>query len=231
MVRFKNIGFLFLLLAWCTLAGCRKTTLDDVHGNIAPTIRFVSPQNNAVLEKDSIVNFILEPKDEDGSISKVEIYKDGSLMRVLHAEPWEFDIQTSTIGSGQHSLLAIAQDNLGALGSAMLEISMADERDSIVGDFAGIEIYWHWVSSTNQLAKDTISVTATLQKSVFDSLVDLSIHPNIWQRPLTFQYQNGVFVPTITNYNSILTLTGDSLYCYYKPALAPYWYEYIVTKL
>lgn len=87
----------------------------EVGGNLAPTVSITSPSNNSTFIAPATVNFSSNASDPDGTISKVEFFRDGNTFIGQSASvsnPYSFT--WSNVPAGTYSITCKATDNLGA---------------------------------------------------------------------------------------------------------------------
>ncbi len=80
--------------------------------NQAPTVAITAPANNASFSAPATVTIGATAADADGTVSKVEFYKDGALLGTATASPYTFT--WSNVAPGNYTLTAKAYDNAGA---------------------------------------------------------------------------------------------------------------------
>lgn len=81
-------------------------------GNTPPTVSITSPVAGAVFAQGAAVPVTASAADADGSVAKVDFYVDGAFAASATSTPY-----TASLGgpaAGNHTLTAIATDNLGA---------------------------------------------------------------------------------------------------------------------
>lgn len=80
--------------------------------NQPPTVSITAPANNATFVAAATINITANPADADGTIAKVELYNNATLIATLTGAPYTFSLTNVPVGS--YALTAIATDNLGA---------------------------------------------------------------------------------------------------------------------
>ena len=80
--------------------------------NAAPTVSITSPANNATLPAASTVTINATANDSDGTVSKVEFFKDGVEIGEDTSSPFSF--AWNNVPAGSYSLTAVATDNANA---------------------------------------------------------------------------------------------------------------------
>jgi len=96
------------------------TKIND--GNIYPNVYFKTPTQSQIVESDELAIDIWA-KDNDGSIAKIEVILNGSLVKTFNTEPYTDILK---IRKGNNKLEAIAYDNLGKTSRTELRISLPD---------------------------------------------------------------------------------------------------------
>ncbi|MDB5255751.1 MAG: C-terminal target protein [Chitinophagaceae bacterium] len=79
--------------------------------NQAPSISLTAPANNATYTAPASINITANAADADGSVAKVEFYKDGALIGTDNSSPYAFS--WTNVAAGTYSITAKATDNLG----------------------------------------------------------------------------------------------------------------------
>jgi len=75
---------------------------------IPPSVRITAPADNAVVPPSFAIT--VDASDNSGTVSKVELSADGSLLSVVTAPPWSFQVQAGRLTEGVHVLSAQATD-------------------------------------------------------------------------------------------------------------------------
>ena len=79
--------------------------------NAAPQVSITSPASGSSFNSGTVVNVSATATDEDGTISQVEFFANGSAIGTDNTSPYSVNW---TIGTGSYSLTAQATDNAGA---------------------------------------------------------------------------------------------------------------------
>jgi hypothetical protein len=87
-----------------------------VNVNQAPTVTITNPINNQAFLLDSIVVVTAQAQDFDGSIDRVEFFRDGVLEDTDIAAPFDFEWDSSIAGAGTYEFYAVAYDDDGLKG-------------------------------------------------------------------------------------------------------------------
>ena len=85
---------------------------DGNDANTAPAVAITSPANNATFANDASVAVSADASDADGSVSRVELFNNGTKVGEDTTSPYTFTIQNAPAGS--YILTAVAIDNQGA---------------------------------------------------------------------------------------------------------------------
>jgi regulation of enolase protein 1 (concanavalin A-like superfamily) len=80
--------------------------------NKPPTVSLTSPTNGATLTAPATVNLAATAADSDGTIAKVEFYRNGTLLATDTAAPYAWS--WASVAAGTYTLTAVAYDNAGA---------------------------------------------------------------------------------------------------------------------
>ena len=142
-MNYKNRIFYFLSICSILIVafGCRKD-----NPNINPSIKFLQPNSNLIIEKDTVLSVLVEPDDPDGDIDRIEFYFNDSLINTLTDEPFQFDWNIVAPGNiGIHTLKAIVFDDENATGEAVITIEIRDFRNKYYGDFYFTTIKENWI--------------------------------------------------------------------------------------
>jgi hypothetical protein len=115
------------------------TTNQDILGSLAataggtyvidataPTASITAPANNAVVAFGSNVSIAATATDSQSSVTKVDIYIDGTLKTTLTTSPYNYTWSGATIGT--HTIQAKATDTFNNVGSSsIVSISVTDQ--------------------------------------------------------------------------------------------------------
>ena len=88
---------------------------DGGGANQPPVVSLTSPANGATFSAGSTVNVTANASDADGSVSKVEFFRDGSSLGIDTSAPYSASWANASAGS--HTLRAVATDNNNATAS------------------------------------------------------------------------------------------------------------------
>jgi hypothetical protein len=103
--------------------GPRSSAAADVS---APTVSFTAPTASSVRGTTTVS---VTASDETGGsgVASVAIYIDGATTAsktFTSTGPYDFSWDTTTVGQGSHTLSAVATDNAGNAGTALLTITV-----------------------------------------------------------------------------------------------------------
>ncbi|OHX63939.1 Ig-like domain-containing protein [Flammeovirga pacifica] len=101
--------------------------VDSSVENALPTVSLATTDDATTYVLGATVTFTANASDEDGSITKVDIYVNDELIRSLISAPYELD-WTAT-ATGTYEVEAIATDDQGETASAQMSIVIEDESD------------------------------------------------------------------------------------------------------
>jgi uncharacterized protein (TIGR03437 family) len=82
------------------------------NGNAAPSVAIVSPSGGSVFGSGSNVSINANAADTDGAVTKVDFFRNGTLVGTSTTSPYNF--VWSNVPNGNYSMTARATDNLGA---------------------------------------------------------------------------------------------------------------------
>lgn len=88
---------------------------DGSGSNQPPVVSLTSPANGATFSAGSTVNVTANASDPDGSVAKVEFFRDGSSLGIATNAPYAASWANASAGS--HTLRAVATDNNNATTS------------------------------------------------------------------------------------------------------------------
>ena len=118
--------------------GCEKNE-ENEH----PTVRFLQPDSNLVIDKDTLISFVVEPFDKDGTIDKVEFLLNETVVKTISEPPYSFDWNIETEKNiGNNKIKAIAYDNNGAKGEEGIMIEIKSYLSKWVGKYGGTSHHW-----------------------------------------------------------------------------------------
>lgn len=126
--------------------------------NIAPTLSFTQPAQNASFTEGDSVHVIVAASDSDGTIANVRLSLNGTLVRQENIAPYEWaapggtsDPALTNLAPGDYTLTAVATDDDGATTSTDIMFTVVPstgqnpDGDCIAG---GDRRQWHRVSLT-----------------------------------------------------------------------------------
>lgn len=106
---------------------------DPEPENQAPSCTITSPSNNASYDAPASLIVTVDADDSDGSITKVELFVNGSWHSTDDTAGYSFNL--SNLSAGSYTLRARAYDNDGAQkDSATISIDVAEEIDIPIGN-------------------------------------------------------------------------------------------------
>ncbi|MES2730700.1 MAG: PA14 domain-containing protein [Bacteroidota bacterium] len=93
--------------------------------NAAPTVNLTAPTNAATFPAGSTITLTANAADSDGSITKVEFFRDATSLGIDNAAP--YSVAFSNASAGNYALKAVATDNQGtATNSAIVNITVGN---------------------------------------------------------------------------------------------------------
>lgn len=115
--------------------------------NKNPTLGFLQPDSNLIVDKDTLISFVVEPFDKDGTIDKVEFFLNDSLVNTISDPPYSYDWNIETEKNiGINRIKAIAYDNNEAKGEGEIIIEIKSYLSKWIGTYGGTS--HHWSSSS-----------------------------------------------------------------------------------
>ncbi|GAA4823991.1 hypothetical protein GCM10023331_05630 [Algivirga pacifica] len=104
-----------------TVRSSTVEVLDPSQPNVAPTVGFVSPQDNAVIQQETLSAVAVEVlgEDTDGTVESVEISVDGQVFTTSSAS-W------TPSAFGVYTLTAKVTDNEGAEGQSSITVTIEE---------------------------------------------------------------------------------------------------------
>ncbi len=176
--------------------GATASAAISVTVDAPPTISLTSPANNATFNAPANITITASAQDTDGSINRVELYANSTLIATLTAAPYSFD--WANVAVGTYTLTAKAVDNNNAETlSAPVSITVrtvstlyfihVDHLDTprLVADAAGTTV-WRWDQSEpfgnnpadeNPSGLGTFDLPLRLPGQYFDK--EINLHYNL----------------------------------------------------
>lgn len=138
--------------------GCEKE-------NKNPTIKFLQPESNIIINNDTLISIIVEPFDEDGTINRVEFLLNDSIINTLFKPPYTYDWTIETARHfGSNKIKAIAYDNNGAIAEKEITIEVKSFLSKWIGMYRGIS--HHLSASITQVNGKLQYVTTDITRNV-----------------------------------------------------------------
>lgn len=171
--------------------------------NLNPTVRFVEPNGNLIIEHDTILSIIVEANDEDGNIEKVELLINGSIVKSFDSSPYQYDWYDATLeNQGIFSFKAIAYDNDGASGQSEISIEIKDFRTKYLGDFSFKVVTESWMLG-QPTTYDTSFYNGVIRRyELIDSENDLYIDDDSDENPnekITIEFKQNTKITSLLN--------------------------------
>lgn len=178
---------------------------DKEKSNNNPTIKFIQPDSNLTITHDTILRFVVEPKDIDGNIVKVDFVINGATVQTLYSPPYLFDWNDAKLENvGVFIIDAIAYDNKGDTGVARIQIEINDYRIKYFGNFYFKIITEHWMLGKPN-TYDTTFYNGLIRKYVStDSNDDLYSSDDSNENPIekiTIEFKQNTKITTILTTN------------------------------
>jgi len=99
---------------------------DPCVGNVAPTIAFLEPMNNATYEVGEQVLIKADASDSDGTVEKVEFFHDESFIWESVSNPYQFQIAFNQ--EGTVNLIAVVTDDCGETAKVSVQITIGSDN-------------------------------------------------------------------------------------------------------
>jgi hypothetical protein len=99
-----------------TLITRRRYPARNAGENLAASVVVTRPEDGTGVAEGQAVTVQATALDEDGEVRQVAIYLDGAPATLLTASPWA--AQLTSLSLGDHSIQAVATDNLGATNTS-----------------------------------------------------------------------------------------------------------------
>ena len=150
-----------------------------VNAGNSPAVSVTAPASGAVIQAGSVVSIMADASDQDGTITKVEFFVNGTKIGEDDSAPYSVN-WTSIAGAA--ALSAKATDNSGYFTtSATINISVTDgtmPKDTLVFDFSKAAISGSYYSlpvsliSTNAISGFNFSMNLNTSKITFDKIIN-----------------------------------------------------------
>ncbi|HLG15183.1 MAG TPA: Ig-like domain-containing protein, partial [Blastocatellia bacterium] len=99
-----------------TTSAAVNITVNGAPANVPPTVSITSPAGGATFTAPATITINANASDSDGTISKVEFFRDGVLLGQSTIAPYSFT--WTNVAAGNYSLTATATDNVGATATS-----------------------------------------------------------------------------------------------------------------
>ncbi len=181
--------------------GCEKK-----EENQKPKISFLQPDSNLIVSKDTLITFLVEPFDADGTIDRVEFLNNGTLVHTITESPWKYDWSISSEeNTGITAIKATVYDNHEASGDAETQVEVKSYLSKWVSSYEGTS--HAWIGSPQMINGEYQYVTNHYYNSVLAEVM-LSSQDSCLDFTFTYDgtqvYNNyGLkFLPSGTHYSS-----------------------------
>lgn len=187
---YKTIFPIIVSLCFFLYLGCEKKEENE-----NPTIRFLQPDSNLIIDKDTLISFVVEPYDKDGTIDKVEFLLNETAVSTVSEPPYSYDWNIETEKNiGSNRIKAIAYDNNGAKGEGEVIIEIKSYLSKWIGTYGGTSHYWE---------SSPTKINGEWQITLYDSYENVSVD-------VVFGEQDSCLNFVIT-YNDSIIDTKDNL--------------------
>lgn len=196
------------------------SSYDDYGGqgdeNKAPVVSITSPNANAVFDAPAAISVAATVTDEDGSISKVEFYINGTLSETLTEAPYSSDFIGLTAGNYTFTIRAYDDKNKfsSKTVTATVQAPPIESGESLFGSTVATDDYFWFGDNAaviNSLLSDnTISGSATFNSTVDPQIDNKSITTHKGGLVIPKEGGDVVFsLPSCTLFKLYLTRTGS----------------------
>lgn len=179
--------------------------------NALPTVSITSPAGGASFESPASITMTASATDTDGSIRRVELFANNTLVAAASAPP--FTVPLSIVSTGSVSLTAVATDNRGGLGtSAPVAITVTGSLPPVpMNVTSGLQL---WLKADAGVTADEtghVSVWTDQSPNGNDALQDnaLATPPENFQPLLVANEANGNPVIRFDGASSFMTIINS----------------------
>lgn len=109
--------------------------------NQAPVCNIISPESGSIFALDSMVNIEVEATDEDGVISKVDLYVDDVFVSSKTAEPYYFTWTAPSDSAESYTMKAVAFDDEGLEANDEITLLLNENTYKPTDTTLGANIY------------------------------------------------------------------------------------------
>ena len=185
MMKLKNV--MYTGLAAISIWSCSKdddstpTPITELE-NQAPSVSFVSPTGNVSADGTiwNNVSIELSAADADGSVSKVELFIDGTKEAEFNSAPYTFDWDSKNVEDGAIELKATVTDNEGDVTTEAITVNVLN----VLLDY---NLYDGFLTSGDNTIRFTyITSPAPEQEILYISEVGQGTFNEVVQRPADF---------------------------------------------
>jgi len=207
-------------LMFMALFACNKEK-----SNVPPSIHFMQPAGNLIIEKDTVINFLVEATDPDGEIKQVVFLINDYIVQWNHMPPYEYQWYDAKLeNSGIYSIKAVAHDNEDATSSAEIQIEIFDFRNIYFGNYHFTIITSFWVLG-GQTTYDTSEYLGLVRRFALEDNEDnLFVNDDPNENPnqkITIQFLPDRKITSIINSEGILTPKSGYHYYHYGNFIHP----------
>jgi hypothetical protein len=154
-----KVFFISAFILFMAIFSCSKEKL-----NTPPEVRFLQPAGNLLIEKDTVLNFLVEAGDKDGTIKQVAFLVNDYIVQWNHYPPYEYVWYDAKVDNpGVYSIKAIARDDMDATSTAEIRIEIYDFREQLLGDFQFTVVRAHWVIG-GEITYDTLNYQGVVRR-------------------------------------------------------------------
>ncbi|MEO0900621.1 MAG: Ig-like domain-containing protein [Bacteroidota bacterium] len=184
-MKLKNV--MYTGLAAISIWSCSKDddstpTTTPEPGNQAPSVSFVSPTGNVSADGTlwNSVSIELSAADADGSVSKVELFIDGTKEAEFNSAPYTFDWDSKNVEDGTIELKATVTDNEGDATTEAITVNVLN----VLLDY---NLYDGFLTSGDNAIRFTYITSPAPEKEIlYISEIGQGTFNEVVQRPADF---------------------------------------------
>jgi hypothetical protein len=199
----KNVGLPYFGTA--PDIGAFETSDGEIHLNQPPIVSIISPTKGNSYKAPATVSIDIEATDQDGTISKVELFNGAIKIGERTTAPFSFTLKD--LPEGSYSLKAVATDNLESTGTSLaleVQVSSYNETREYFNLYPNPNDGRFSINFTSPLVAEnyTITIFNLIGRTVYRE--ELSKDNNVRQFDLS-HLNPGIYIVTITTNEILLT--------------------------
>lgn len=222
--RFKVGGVDFSDLAelwWILELGDNVDDVEEfwnryvVNSFVEPGVSFISPANNRSVNEGSPLTVTIDAVDIDGSVDRVKLYLNNTLISEKTSAPWEWKEEPAfqKLPVGTHEFKAIATDKDGHTGEAVIYVPVTDNQPVKIYNESGGYVVMEMENAKKPWGKwELLTNFAGYNGSGFMEFTGNTINGGPADSPLTFKFkvtQTGIYELNLRVRNRLEGATSD----------------------